>query len=243
MRAIIFILILTTLSLCCAIDSKQESADDGLRTIKLYNMGKLTYPYIANEKRTEDIKSKITLIKVSMKKEEVLSLLPEPDFAEVLYSHNKGNSYVRGYRISYVISQNKEKGTIKEQGYKGFSVDFNDSSLVVSVGDLAEYKYFEIANAYIGKTNSEKYDIEKMEVRYNQIAYSCLSYCDRPGKECDEKKKKMNSAEKYIAVFLNVSKRLLPADTKGKGYPKGGGHLRVYIEEDTDTAVCAIGIK
>lgn len=228
---IIFFICMLFVSVCYAKDFKKEP------TIKAYSVEK-KFPYLAEKKREDAINSKIKLIKAGMKKEEVMSMLPEPDSLESLYSYNNGTSSLRGFRINYILSQAKEKGTIKERGYKGISIDFDESFSVVASGDLAEYKYFEIAYAFIGKASNRKYDIGKMGVGYVERADSCLLYyCEKQDKECVEKKKnKMRSDVKYITVYLDIDKPRIEGQ-------EGGGFLRVYIEEDTDEAVCSKGIK
>lgn len=98
----------------------------------------MTFPYKANQDKIDLLTRNAHKLKYGMSKQEVLTLLGKPDLDNSTYSTVFGE--VVGSGLFYIISQDKEYGSVIDKNTKSITVQFNlENKLIYAYGKKIDF--------------------------------------------------------------------------------------------------------
>lgn len=106
----------------------------------------IEYPYYASEKRKKVILNSMNKLKKGMTKEEVISLITQPDEDNLTYKFKKDKSdNIVGFSLVYILRRDTNSGSVIEKNEQLIRIHFDNSEkLIWSYSqDINEFKAIE----------------------------------------------------------------------------------------------------
>ncbi len=127
-KLIILILIIQTTLLSFG----QKTNYMNIENIKLYQE-KISYPYIASEKRKTEVLENSNKLKKGMTKGQVIELMTYPDEVNLTYKIKKSKSEnnVIGFSMVYLLERKQKSGSVIEETEKLICIHFNNSGVLI----------------------------------------------------------------------------------------------------------------